>query len=362
MHSLFDLMAERHPGLPRVLFGHSMGSIAAGIYFARYQDAEVLVLSGTPAPNAAAGVGIALASAVVKLRGYTAQSKLLTMAANATTGGNKGDIRQRLAWLTRDEAEIDRAMADPLYGAPFSASAQGELFRALNEFGGKGWANTVPDIPILIAAGADDNCGLRGAGPKHYRDALLASGHSDVSLKLYDGARHEILNELCRDEAERDIIDFISSRIKMLSFGSDAYCEIRAAEESDIAEISELYRFCNLPPISDLSEILVRNIERKSALVALMGGRFVGVAVWSPPLRRISLIFVSPGTRGMGVAASLMQEVLAQMPPGDVYVETFHDSDPRSELALRFYARMGFRPDGDVEGYEVPMQRLVLRR
>lgn len=217
MHTLFQYARKEHPCLPCVLFGHSMGSIASGIFPARYNDADILILMGTPAPNAMAGLGAWLAGVIALIKGPTAQSPFLTKLANANTGaGSSDDPMERNAWLSRDTDAVRRAVDDPLFGKPFSASAYRELFRGLREFGSRSWASRVKDMPILITAGAADPCGRCGAGPKHYCGALLACGHTDVTCRLYEGARHELLNELNHKEVEDMIIAFLAQKLTAL--------------------------------------------------------------------------------------------------------------------------------------------------
>ncbi len=86
MHTLFEFAVSEHPGLPKVLLGHSMGSIASGIFPARFDDEDILILMGTPAPNVLAGLGACLAGMMARLKGPTAESPLITKLANANIG------------------------------------------------------------------------------------------------------------------------------------------------------------------------------------------------------------------------------------------------------------------------------------
>lgn len=213
MHTLFDFAAAEHPGLPKALLGHSMGSIASGLYATKYEDIDLLVLMGTPAPNCMAGAGALLAGIIARCKGPTAVSPLLTKLANANIGsGSSDDPMKRNAWLSRDTAEVLRAVQDPLFGKPFSASAYRELFRGLQAFGSRKWAPQVKNIPVLVIAGSADPCGKNGAGPRHYEEALRASGHTDVTLRLFDGARHEILHETNREEVEAALLQFLEEK------------------------------------------------------------------------------------------------------------------------------------------------------
>ena len=141
---------------------------------------------------------------------------------------------------------------------------------------------------------------------------------------------------------------------------------IFSAQKTDIPAILSILTSCrdSLPPLSGngAEAILRRNVRRGSTVLARLDGRTVGVCVWSPVLRRISLLAVLPEARGAGVASALLHETLRQMPQGDVYVETFCDGDARGRAALALYQKFGFKPDGELVGFELPMQRLRLRR
>lgn len=141
---------------------------------------------------------------------------------------------------------------------------------------------------------------------------------------------------------------------------------ITVAQEMDIPAILSILTACrdSLPLLSgDGAETLLRrNVRRGSAALACLNGRTAGVCVWSPVLRRISLLAVLPEARGMGIASALLQEALCRLPSGDIYVETFCDGDARGSAALALYQKFGFVPDGTLTGFALPMQRLKLRR
>ena len=210
MGRLFDRACAEHPGLPLVLMGHSMGSVLSGIFADRYGGRlSALILMGTPAPNKMTGMGIALASLVVAFCGYTRESKWLNkLTADAITKDNEASKQ----WLSYNQENVQRYLADPLCGIPFSASANRELFYGMREFGADGWGQNIPEIPILVIAGADDPAGKCGEGPKHYFSQLKRSGHADAALTLVEHARHEILNENNADETMRLLLDWLETR------------------------------------------------------------------------------------------------------------------------------------------------------
>ena len=102
--------------------------------------------------------------------------------------------------------------ADKLCTFDFSVSALLDLITLNRRANSKKWFEAVDtEKPILLIAGSDDPVGNYGKGVKEVYDRLVATGHKNVSLKLYDGARHEILNETNRDEVNKDLTDFIRS-------------------------------------------------------------------------------------------------------------------------------------------------------
>ncbi|MBE6884139.1 MAG: alpha/beta hydrolase [Ruminococcaceae bacterium] len=215
MHTLYDYAMRLYPGLPTALFGHSMGSIAAGLYVERYNEPETLILCGTPLQNPMAGLGGVVAKATTLLKGRTAVSSLLSKAAQKGMSEGEKDPYKAAAWLTRDAAEIEKFVKDPLSGGEFSASAYGELLGALKEFGSVKWAKKVKDIPILVTGGTADTCGGCGKAPKYYYERLIENGRTDVTLKLWNDCRHELLNELNRKDVEMYMLDFLQEKLQL---------------------------------------------------------------------------------------------------------------------------------------------------
>ena len=213
MHTLYDYARKLYPGRPIALFGHSMGSIAAGLYPARYDEPEALVLCGTPSHNPIAPVGIAVARVNEFFRGRRAVSKFLLAQSEKGMGEGEKDPYKSAAWLSRNEESNRRFVDDPLCGGTFSASAFGDLLGALNEFGSDRWARRLKDIPTLVTAGAADTCGGCGKAPKYYYQSMIENKHTDVTLKLWEDCRHELLNELNSDEVERYVIAFFDEKL-----------------------------------------------------------------------------------------------------------------------------------------------------
>ena len=188
---------KRYPGLPRILVGHSMGSILSGIIADRYGDElDGLVLLGTPSPNPLAGGFSLFCRSIAAVKGPVYESKLVNWLLNSATSGNGEESLSERQWLSNNRESNLAFMNDPLCGTDFSCSANAESAAGLREFGSSRWGKGVPkDLPVLIMAGSDDSAGNRGEAPRHYAQQLRHAGVKDVTLFLVPGGRHEVFNE-----------------------------------------------------------------------------------------------------------------------------------------------------------------------
>ncbi|TNM46104.1 alpha/beta hydrolase [Nocardioides albidus] len=192
-----DLRAA-NPDLPLVLIGHSMGSFATqAVLLDHSEQYAAAVLSGSTALDQLA---IAMAEAAAQ-----------PDAPAGLEAFNVGfEHRTGYEWLSRDDAEVDRYVADPLCGFDLPEETVPALFGPAARLAVPSTVRS--DLPLLIASGTADP--LAGGGAliellgQRYRDA----GLTDVTVKLYDDARHEIFNETDRDEITRDVIGWLSER------------------------------------------------------------------------------------------------------------------------------------------------------
>lgn len=209
VHTMTGLLREAYPGVPLVLLGHSMGSFIARETLRRYGDGyDGAIICGTAGPNPAAALGIALASVDIALRGGHHRSALLQSLA---FGGynRRFEGRTPYDWLTRDNGIVDRYAADPFCTFIFTSSGFRDLFTLLRRVSRRDWAGSLPKkLPMLLIAGDMDPVGDYGRGVRRVYEGIRAAGCRDVSLKLYPGGRHEILNELNRDEVYQDVLAF----------------------------------------------------------------------------------------------------------------------------------------------------------
>lgn len=203
-------IAEKFPGLPVMLFGHSMGSIISRVLLqtdsARYTKA---VLSGYVNPNPAAPVAVALGNAARISKGSRAHSKLLNGLALGPYGKSIPDRKTDLDWLSYNEENVRKYIEDPLCGVEFTVGSYCALFSLLNRMGKPGAYNNInAEMPLLLIAGKDDPCTGGEKGRADSRTVLEKAGFRNISVITYDHMRHEILNETENEKVYRDLRDF----------------------------------------------------------------------------------------------------------------------------------------------------------
>ncbi len=182
--------------LPVFLFAHSMGSFAAqSVLLTHSGQYAGVVLSGSTALDLLAA-GLAQAEGPVGLEAFNAGF----------------EHRTGYDWLSRDAAQVDLYMTDPLCGFELPDETVPLLFGAAATLADPNVLSGIrPDLPLLIVSGSDDP--LAGGGQlvevlgRRYRDAGLV----DVTVRLYEGARHEILNETNRDEVTADVVAWLQA-------------------------------------------------------------------------------------------------------------------------------------------------------
>lgn len=215
-HHLTKHTMAAYPGVPYILFGHSMGSFLVRTYLYTYPNSGIraAVLCGTGwQPEAVLAGGLALCT--VECRGGREQQpnqKLNDLMFGSYTKGI-ADVRTEFDWLNRDPAAVDAYMADPLCGFPVTAGLARDMLTGLRmNQKTSNLAKMKQDLPVLFIAGQADPVGAMGKGVVESAGKFMQAGMRDVSVKLYKNARHEILNELNKSEVYQDIYRWIREK------------------------------------------------------------------------------------------------------------------------------------------------------
>lgn len=210
VHAFYTQVRAQHPGHPFILFGHSMGSFIVRLVAAKYgQELDGLIICGTGGPNAMAGAGIALSKIIQTFRGKKHISNTLKALAFSKFNERFGADGE-FGWISRDPDIRSAYAADPFCSFSFTTSAMGDLVQLNRRCNQPAcYEQTPAQLPIFLISGTDDPVGGYGEGVKEVYEAYRRRGVAHVSMKLYEGCRHEILNELNREEVYADILSFL---------------------------------------------------------------------------------------------------------------------------------------------------------
>jgi len=185
------------------------------MYAMRYgAELPAMILSGSTWPNRVlVRIGRWLARFEAWRLGRTEASPLLDKLGFGDFNREFEPARTELDWLSRDPDEVDKYVADPLCGGPYTTGLWLDLLGGLLEVSNKDKLRRIPnELPILISGGADDPVG----GAKGMQKLIAnyeSVGHADVSLRVYGDGRHEMLNETNRDEFTTDLLDWTARQL-----------------------------------------------------------------------------------------------------------------------------------------------------
>ena len=216
VRKLTELLSGRYPDVPVFLFGHSMGSFLARTYMIRYKTGlDGVMLSGTGhQPRPLLNAGLSIVRVEEKMRGSRYHSKPITKITS--------DFRNRPEWeggrhdwVTRDKSVADAYSKDELSGHNPTISMMRDIFWGMKyNSQGKNLKKMNKDVPVYMFSGERDPIGMYGRGVMKTYELFLSVGMKDVTMKLYPEGRHEMLNELNKDEVYADVHNWIESKMK----------------------------------------------------------------------------------------------------------------------------------------------------
>lgn len=214
--ALHDLMVTEYPGINYIVFGHSMGSFLMRTYIADYPSKyDMAIISGTGHQGKLlVTAGNIIAQNTIKKKGYDSDGTSLN---NLSMGGYQKRIknpRTDCDWLSRDEAQVDKYVADETCGFTAKAGLYADMLKGVKYVTDMNNIRKIrKDKPVLFISGDMDPVGEYGKGVKKAYGCFKKAGIADVTMKLYPEGRHEMLNELNKDEVYKDILDWISERL-----------------------------------------------------------------------------------------------------------------------------------------------------
>ena len=217
MRELTLIIKNQNPDRKIILFGHSMGSLLSREYVTRYgEDLEALILSGTASYMKGIGsLGLFSANMIQVFKGRNKRNKFLKSISFSEFNKNFKPNRTAFDWLSTDENQVDLFEADPYRTEDFSLSIFQDIIKGSKKINNKDtFHNTPKNLPIYVFSGDKDPVGEMGNGIKKIMKKYAKAGIRDVTLKLYEGGRHEMLNETNKEQVESDVITWLNSRME----------------------------------------------------------------------------------------------------------------------------------------------------
>lgn len=210
-----ELAARTYPGLPVILFGHSMGGLIALNVATKHPQAfhALTIWNSNFNPGLAGRFAQGVLSLEQMLKGSDVPSLILPKATFAAWGRAIKGHRTAFDWLSHDAREVDAYIADPLCGFDASVSMWRDIFRLTFAGAAPERLERLPQrLPVYLVGGAEDPATNMGREIRWLGQRMLDVGMTDVETTVYDGMRHETLNETGR---EKPIADFLAWLAKL---------------------------------------------------------------------------------------------------------------------------------------------------
>ena len=217
LKTMTDFLSERYPDLPHFILGHSMGSFILRKYLMQFgRSLSGIFISGTGGDNPALSSGIQLAKSISAVRGDKHRSSLFNKIFFNGFYKNFQEENDRFSWLSQDKNVVKAYHKDPKCNFVFTMNGFKGFLSVMKEVTGDEWAPKVPkEVPYHLFSGKQDPVGSYGKGVQETYTKLIESGVKDVTMKLYDNGRHEMLNEISKREVYDDILRVMEEMITL---------------------------------------------------------------------------------------------------------------------------------------------------
>ena len=202
--------------IPYFLFGHSMGSFMARRYIMTYGSALTgAVICGTGRqPAAVLASGRCLTSIIGLFKGERHKPDILDTIAFGAYNKRIENPISKSAWLTKDDEIVKAYDKDKFCTFKFTVNGYKTLFESIAFIQKQSNINNIPkDLPLFLIAGAEDPVGEYGEGVKIVYNSYKEAGIKDLEIKLYEGDRHEVLNELDKEDVYKDVAEWLEKRM-----------------------------------------------------------------------------------------------------------------------------------------------------
>lgn len=211
LHQVSEYVKNIYPNLPLYIIAHSMGTLVTRVYLKKYDHIpDGVFLCGSPAPNDAIVVASAMLDSYAKIKGDRFRDNTINdLFVGIFNFGFKNE-KQKNAWICSDNTIVNDFSEDPLYGFSFTINGYKCLIDLMYEtYSNNAQTAKTPYLPIMFMSGAEDSC---MTGRKKLAEAVSRqqeAGYGYVGHRIYEGMRHEILNEQHKEIVYQDILKHI---------------------------------------------------------------------------------------------------------------------------------------------------------
>lgn len=217
-YTLMQSTMQKNPNVPYILFGHSMGSFMARTILTDHPNSGITagIICGTGwMPSAVLHAGSMMGAAVCGIRGAQKPSSFLHKLMFGTYNKGIEPCKTPFDWLNRDEEQVRAYMEAPNCGFPETAGLAREMLKGIMHIQKKKNLQKMnKHLPVLFIAGDADPVGNYGKGVRAAAEQFKKAGMENISCKLYKNCRHEILNELNKEEVYQDVADWVKGIIE----------------------------------------------------------------------------------------------------------------------------------------------------
>ena len=211
IHQLRQITQKKYPDMPYFMLGHSMGSFLIRQYLGLYgSELSGAIIMGTgEQPDLIVAGGKLVCKVIAAFKGWEHRSRFVNSLVIGAFEKEMGN-----GWLSRNEENVKNYVSDKLNGFIFTLNGFYHMFDGISKMNGLEKSGKFPkELPVFFVAGSEDPVGAHGKGVETVYSRYLAKGAKNAKIKLYEGDRHEILNEDDKEVVFEDLYNWILENI-----------------------------------------------------------------------------------------------------------------------------------------------------
>ena len=211
IHELRTMIQKKYPNVPYFMLGHSMGSFLIRQYLGLNGEglAGAIIMGTGEQPDLIVAGGKMVCKVIAAFKGWEHRSRFVN---SLVIGAFEKEMGK--GWLSKNTENVKKYAADPLSGFIFTLNGFYHMFDGISKMNWLEKGGKFPkELPVFFVAGSEDPVGAHGKGVETVYGRYLEKGAKDAKIKLYEGDRHEILNEYDKEVVFDDLLNWIMEKI-----------------------------------------------------------------------------------------------------------------------------------------------------